>query len=85
MHLYTFVFRVCVLILQCESISLDFEFSREGSNWPTPILKLDLLMHLYMSINRQNIEHSGATILNIILTENMLPIFDRFVCENAKI
>lgn len=26
------------------------EFSREGSNWPTPILQLDPLMHLYISI-----------------------------------
>lgn len=31
---------------------MDFEFSREGSNWPTPILKLDPLMHLYISIDK---------------------------------
>lgn len=28
------------------------EFSREGSSWPTPILQLDPLMHLYISIDK---------------------------------
>lgn len=52
MYLYTFVFRVCVLILQCKFNQLGFWIFQGGSSWPTPILQLDPLMHLYISIDK---------------------------------
>lgn len=52
MYLYTFVFRVCVLILQCKFNQLGFWIFQGGSSWPTPILQLDPLMHLYISIDQ---------------------------------
>lgn len=84
MYLYTFVFRVCVLILQCKFNQLGFGIFQGGFQLTHPDSPARSA-HASVHINRQNIEHSCAAIFNIILTDNMLPLFDRFVCENAKI
>lgn len=84
MYLYTFVFRVCVLILQCKFNQLGFEIF-QGGFWLTHPHSPARSAHASVHINSQNIETSCSAIFNIILTENILPIFDRFVCENAKI